>query len=237
LLCKPIEPDALHQTLARWLPGLSDAPVPTTPEQDEDSLRGLEMNGVDFTQTNHKTREQYLHLLSLYALDARKNGNLYRRRVTQDTCDAYRIWVHALKSASANIGAMELSALAKKQEEAAKHEDLDAIAQGAPVLFAHYDAVVQEINRVLQAQTETAAAEQTLREPISLTQLKKDLGQALDYLEDFEAKESAKVVEHLLQCDLSQTTRHTLDEVKEKLQLYEDDEAETLLRQAIAQAS
>ena len=54
--------------------------------------------------------------------------------------------------------------------------------------------------------------------------------EALQALEHFRSKDSREKVEWLLEHDLEGELKQRLQEVKRRLQLYEDDEAEELLR-------
>ena len=56
---------------------------------------------------------------------------------------------------------------------------------------------------------------------------------ALDNLENFQSKECARQIEHILEYRLDMDTETKLEKVKELLKLYEDDTAEQMLRKLI----
>ena len=58
----------------------------------------------------------------------------------------YGIYVHALKSTSKMIGAMELSELALRLEEAAKNNDVELIKGKHELMMKRYEAVTKAIN-------------------------------------------------------------------------------------------
>jgi CheY-like chemotaxis protein/HPt (histidine-containing phosphotransfer) domain-containing protein len=234
-LTKPIDDDQLYQLLARWIPEEQrhplDAPV-ETPEMTAEEIASLQIPGIDLETSgicHGKTKAQYLQLLSLYCLDGKKNGPVWKAG-WESQVDGYRIWVHGLKSASANIGALELSALARAQEDAAKQGDVETIRSGISGLFTVYEKLLNDIAHVLEAQESAGAVEE---DTLDSEQLQAGLRQALEALEDFRSKESAQIVSELLRHHIPDENRELLCQVKERLQVYEDDEAETLLRKAV----
>jgi CheY-like chemotaxis protein len=237
VLAKPIDPDQLHRLMDRWVPQelrqAQTAPAPE-PGMTAEELRSLQMEGIDLTGTGigrGKTKAQYQQLLSLFYLDGKKSLTAWQP-VDEDRLEEYRIWVHGLKSAAANIGAMEVSALAREQENAAKAGDLETIRTRSPALFDRYGRVLAEIARVLEDPGEQGTEERDALDP---EQLQAQLRQALELLEDFQTKECAQRVELLLGYRLPQQTRTLLNQVRDKLRMYADDEAEEQLREAIAQ--
>jgi HPt (histidine-containing phosphotransfer) domain-containing protein len=210
-------------------------------EMTQEDIASLRMDGVDLEGTGicrEKTKTQYSHLLSLFYLDGRKAMSLWQsskeHRVWQtrspEQLEEYRIWVHGLKSAAASIGAMGLSAMAREQENATKAGDMETIRTNTPAMFEAYQKILMEIARVLRNEEQP---EDESEPPLDMETLKKGLQQALSLLEDFHAKECAHKVEELLRHRISEETHELLTQVKEKLQMYEDEEAENLLREFV----
>jgi CheY-like chemotaxis protein len=235
VLAKPIDPDRLHQLLERWVPpelrqAASGAAPATGMSQEE--LQSFQIEGIDLVSTGiarGKTKAQYQQLLSLFCLDGKRSLTIWQN-VDEDRLEGYRVWVHGLKSASANIGAMELSALAREQENAAKAGDLETVRARSPLLFERYGRLLEALDRALQAPGDEA---QAALPPLEPGQLLAQLRQALELLESFQSKECARRVQQLLGYRLPQQTRALLHEVQEKLRMYEDDEAEEKLQEAV----
>lgn len=61
--------------------------------------------------------------------------------------DNYRITVHALKSTSLNIGAKELSEMAKSSEFACKDGDFDKVREQHPALMKRYRSLLEALRR------------------------------------------------------------------------------------------
>jgi CheY-like chemotaxis protein len=234
VLTKPIDPDQLDRVLDRWVPQeLRQAPAGTAPRgMTAEEIQSFQMEGIDLAGTGiaeGKTANQYRQLLQLYYVDGKKNLTAWQD-VDAGRLEAYRIWVHGLKSASANIGAMEVSALAREQENAAKAGDLETVHAHAPELFDRYGRLLEEIARVRKEPGQESAP---ALPPLEADARRERLRQALELLEDFESKECAQMVEELLDYALPPEIREMLEDVREKLQMYEDDEAENLLRRLL----
>ena len=177
--------------------------------------------------------EEFLDLLELYCMDGKRKTELLRQLADADI-QRYQIEVHGLKSASANIGAMELSAMARAQENAAAKGDSAFIAREFPALLKVYEALLQNIQSFLEQRRQEGDAEDAKLPPLTAQELKEQIGTALDQLEHFRSRECAEGVEEILCHELSEEMRERLEQIQTQLKLYEDDNAEELLRQLLA---
>ena len=143
------------------------------------------------------------------------------------------IEVHGLKSVSANIGSMRLSAAAKEMEAAAGRRDEDYIKAHFYQLMENYEKQVIAIQTFLETWEERADGEKELLPAPEPEQLKAKVAEALEQVETFHSKECAAIVEELLNHRLDDRTTECLREVKKQLRLYEDDMAEQLLRELL----
>lgn len=175
--------------------------------------------------------EGFLELLDLYRMDGQRKTALLRELAGSDL-SRYQVEVHALKSASANIGAMELSAMARAQEEAAGAGDPALIAQGFPPLLETYEALLANIGAFLDGRRQREARTERLP-ALPAGELLAQVKAALEQLENFRSQECAAIVEELLRHGMSQETEDGLLKIQAQLKLYEDDNAEELLRQLI----
>ena len=142
--------------------------------------------------------------------------------------------MHGLKSASANVGAMELSVQAKEHEEAANRGDLDFIAHHFAELKSCYDRQVDAIKRFLdQRQAVAEEAEGDTGLSIDQGAFKGQLKSALEKLESFKSKDCAHIIEGLLKYQLDPNEMTKLREIQDQLRMYEDDKAEELLNELI----
>ena len=166
----------------------------------------------------------FAELLELYHMDGARKVNLLRELVDTDL-KCYQIEVHGLKSASAGIGAMEVSALAREQENAAAKGDQAFISEKFSLLMGTYETLLANIGTFLREREEREKLPSLLP-----GELRERTAKALDDLEHFRSPECAEGVEELLLHELPGEVEERLMRIREQLKLYEDDNAEELLR-------
>jgi CheY-like chemotaxis protein len=123
-LAKPIDVSKLDEILDRWLPrekresGSLESGVLPTPHSLLPVISGLDTeHGIKMTGG---TLSAYREVLSFFRKDAEERLPLFQTAPNADALPAFVTQVHALKSASASIGAGELSAQAAALESAGK---------------------------------------------------------------------------------------------------------------------
>ena len=234
-IAKPLDRKELHQLLLRWVPeerrqareGGSEEGRALAPSSF--AIPGIDMEAAARYCSGDEAG--FLDLLELYHMDGERKAALLAELAGTDV-SRYQVEVHALKSASANIGAMELSAMARAQEEAAGAGDAALIAQGFPPLLETYEALLAEIGSFL-AQRRKQGAQAEKLPALSPEELRSRTRAALERLEDFRSQECAAIVEDLLLHHMPQAAEEGLLEIQAQLRLYEDDNAEDLLRQLL----
>ncbi len=242
-ITKPLDRTALHNLLVKWIPEDLRKPqtkIPATQETDEPvnqtlSFSDIHIEGVDIGEaTAHFTGapEDYLELLELYDTDGKRKLELLRNLLAEEDFHNYKIEVHGLKSASANLGIMELSRMAKAHEEAADRGDLTFILDNYEELLLLYEKQLWYIEEFLSHRQEAAEpavnAKGVQAEPDFLML---QLNAALQNLKNFRSRECANKIEELLKFQLPPSVGDCLKEVQKQLKLYEDDAAELLLSQ------
>ncbi len=235
-ITKPLDRKSLNELLKRWIPTERRRERPAElpfqrrdPQPDMFRIKGIDVSFA--AQHSMNDAESYREILSLFCLDGKRKTVLLQDLIRQDDLKGYETEVHGLKSASANIGALELSALAKAQELAARSEDRSAIEQGFPTLLRAYKEQLSNIQAFLSGEP-TVPEEDSLPEMDRETVVK-EVGDALERLENFRSKECAEKIAGLLQHKLSKDLTAQLREIQNQLKLYEDDEAEKLLHQLL----
>jgi DNA-binding response OmpR family regulator len=121
-LSKPIEMSKLSEIVERYVPRekrakAARAPKPSAPPAETglnieglDTVRGLALTGG--------TKEGYIKVLETFCRDALKRLEILSKAPGEATLPFFVTQVHSLKSASASIGADEISHLAADLEEA-----------------------------------------------------------------------------------------------------------------------
>ena len=144
----------------------------------------------------------------------------------------YCVEVHALKSASANIGAMDVSNMARAQEKAAADGEKEFIARQFPALLEAYEELLMNIELFLGQRRQQKSGEKLTA--LSARELKEQAGAALNDLENFRSRECAAGVESILCHELPRDVEEAFREIQRQLKLYEDDNAEALLRELLS---
>ncbi len=234
-IAKPLDRKALNQLLLHWVPEErrrdgSGEQESQALDPDEFQIKGVDISAVMryFTGDN----ASFTDLLELYYIDGRRKSQLLCDLVETDI-QRYQTEVHGLKSASANIGAMELSDMAREQENAAARGDTEYINQQFPMLLEAYEKLLFEIGLFLEKRRQSDGTAEKLP-ALSVQELQEQVGKALDELEGFRSKECAATVETILLHQLPQDVEDSLRQIQEQLKLYEDDYVEELLRELIS---
>ena len=114
----------------------------------------IEIQGVDFQHglsMTGGTIEKYINVLSMYRTDVENKMPLIKTMPDKDSLRAFAIQVHALKSASATIGAASVSAMALQLETAAKAGDYTFIENNLNKFAADMENLVAGIKNALQS--------------------------------------------------------------------------------------
>jgi signal transduction histidine kinase/CheY-like chemotaxis protein/HPt (histidine-containing phosphotransfer) domain-containing protein len=131
-LSKPIETGKLNELMEKWIPSVSRISVsPGGPGEARQDAHALNIEGLDVESGLRRTggsMKNYREVLRIYCRDAESSLPALEN-ITEDKLADFTIRAHALKSASANVGAAALSAEAAFLEEAGKKRDLRVIRE------------------------------------------------------------------------------------------------------------
>lgn len=234
-IAKPLDRRELSQLLARWVPEERREAAVEEEEAPPTDLSVFQIEGIDTDAASRYyvgDEAGFAGLLELYHMDGQRKRTLLPELAASDI-PRYQVEVHGLKSASANIGAMDVSNMARAQENAAAQGDRSFIARQFPALMEEYEKLLENIGSFLERRRRDAPQEETLP-PLSPQELEERVRTALDELVHFRSKECAGIVEDLLRRELPQDAAEGLREIRGQLKLYEDDNAETLLNQLLS---
>lgn len=155
-LAKPVSIDQLRECLASWLPSASADQAPSGSALSsavQDEVKEANMMVLDdavLQELREIMQEDYVSLLKTYIGNSPGLVDELRRAMARHDVEAMVIPMHSLKSSSANVGAMAVSALARQGETYARADDFEAASR-----------VVKEI------ETAFTDAQRALREHIS----------------------------------------------------------------------
>lgn len=240
-LAKPVDREPMYWMLDKWIPDDRKVYEDEPKENDEENVcekdfSDIVIDSIDIRKVmeyHTGTVEDYLELLSLFYMDGLKKTKYLQELLECEDMKNYRIEVHALKSASANIGAMELSAKAKVQEDAAAAQDVETVRDTYDELMELYQKLLAEIKLLLEKKGRFGAEDDTDKPEIAPDVMQEGIREALALVSRFKSKQCAEKVEWLLGHKLPAGIREALLETRTKLKMYEDDDAEDILREMV----
>ena len=104
-------------------------------------------NGIAMTGG---TPERYRQVLALFCKDTEKRLPFLQAAPDADSLPMFVTQVHALKSASASMGAAQISSMAAELEAAGRAEDLALIQEKLPPFVERLEELVKNISAVLE---------------------------------------------------------------------------------------
>lgn len=233
-IAKPLDRKELNQLLLRWVPEKYRQRESGEGESNPLDPSDFRIDGVDMEvamKYYSGDEEGFADLLELYFMDGKQKIKLLQELVESDIL-RYQIEVHGLKSASANIGAMNVSSMARAQENAAVQGDREFISGQFPALLAEYETLLANIGQFLEQRRQEAARKEKLPCP-PIRELREQTATALEELKHFRSQECSERVEKILLYELPKDMEERLLQIREQLKLYEDDNAEELLDQLL----
>ncbi|MCL1894475.1 MAG: ATP-binding protein [Holophagaceae bacterium] len=183
-ISKPVELHKLHTILALWIPEEKQEKSEAFDTETEEFV--FQIDNVDVAKgvSNLGGKvESYLKALKVY----QKDGEEKLRQIPQTLKDGdirlYITCVHALKSASAYIGATKLSEKARALEESGHSKNMGYIEEHTGVFLEELDGVVQAVSKVI---SEVDANRTTVEEGGDLSDTYEMIGKLRDALESFD---------------------------------------------------
>ena len=189
-LVKPIDSRVLEALVRDYLP---EALVTAceSPEESEDEageFAFVHINGAMGLRRCGSDPQKYLNILRVYlSSGAQDSGNL-EYACSRNDWPAYALEVHALKSASATIGAEELSAAAREMELAARSENETYIKAHHGQMMELYARVLRELEDYLPVISPSAETENLGR--LSEEKLEEELDALRSCLRDYLLKDA-----------------------------------------------
>ena len=127
-----------------------------------------------------------------YADEVEMRADEIEMFLVEDDLTNYVIHVHALKSLSKTIGAMELSELAKELEDCGTAQNMEVIHEKTPILLKNYRELGKKLKEYeRQKNGENFAGDGELREedlqPLDKKKLEEQLKQLVSCLEEYDS--------------------------------------------------
>jgi CheY-like chemotaxis protein len=161
-LSKPIDTTKLNAILEKWIPKekqkdpVKDTKKDTAADKPgaggQDASKEIAIDGVNVKKGMSLTggiTKSYLKILSLFYKDGVEKIGEIKTCLEANNIPLYAVYVHALKSAAAIIGAERLSEAAKALEYAGKQGNLAFIQANNDVFIKDLETLLYNINVVL----------------------------------------------------------------------------------------
>jgi CheY-like chemotaxis protein/HPt (histidine-containing phosphotransfer) domain-containing protein len=233
-LSKPIDSFKLNQILERWLPKEKQLQIPDMPNTgfiipENSSNEGLALlqkkldtkKGIDMAGGSV---ESYFKILAVFCQDADNKIQEIGRSLEIEDLSLYTIYLHALTSACANIGAEDLSKLARELEAAGKKGD-------AGFIHTHNSNLIMDLKELLSIikTSQKVTAEVDPNEKTDIDMLKKSLSGLKAALEDFDSAKIQEAVGGLQKFARASDVGATMEVILQNVLIGEYDEATALI--------
>ncbi|MEE5991175.1 MAG: response regulator, partial [Lachnospiraceae bacterium] len=197
-ITKPIDPDRLEGMLLHYLPKGKIAPASDESTDDDyvlpDFLFHLSEIDVGSGLAHCGNAKSYMTTLKMYMDTAEKNADeIEKFRIAGDIRNT-TIKVHALKSTSRVIGALELGEFAAEMEKAGDQEDTKTLDAKLPDLIAQYRKLAAELK---QLNEQDGAEDNDERPLITLQELSEAYKTLSEFCESFDFDSVVHVAESL----------------------------------------
>ncbi|MCL1956450.1 MAG: ATP-binding protein [Fibromonadales bacterium] len=153
-MSKPIDTKKLDSILDKWIPKEKREKASEEIKSDIDSEIKIKIDGVDVKKgiiMTGGTFESYVQTLAVFHKDGLKKIEEIKQCLETDNYSLYTTYVHALKSASASLGALDLSEQAKALEIAGRQEDSSFIRLNNPDFLTSLETILNDIGTALNS--------------------------------------------------------------------------------------
>ena len=229
-LSKPIDTMQLNIVLDKWIPKEKQMKLEKFIESpQQETVVDFKIAGVNVKNgltMSGGTIESYLKTLAIFSKDALEKIKTIRKCIETENLHLYVIYVHALVSASANIGAENLSNAAKILETAGKQGNTLFIKESSEQFLTDLEILRNNINAVL-ANTKDHESESSL----DMELLKTELTLLKTALNDFDSIAIKKSVDNLRKISQSadDDTAQEIDNIMQNVLIGNFDIVETLI--------
>jgi PAS domain S-box-containing protein len=154
--CKPVSEAAFTALLQRWLP---DELPPTqrrarAPLSSAEEVHVLDLEVIERLQRTAEVTNpaMFPEILRAFTSDTRSRIAALREALAQADCEALRVSAHALKGASANLGARPMAQLADRLQALGREGSIEGAASLLDQLQTAFSDVQAALERILTAQ-------------------------------------------------------------------------------------
>jgi len=229
-LAKPIEVSKLDKILERWIPDAKRKKVKDyalkNPASSIPVVSHLIIPGVDTAKGIAKTGgtlKGYQQVLSLFRKDAKDRLPLLQTVPDDKTLPMFITHVHALKSASASLGALEISMEATQLETAGKARDMTFIEENLSTFAERLTELTENIDAVLDLQDMWENVEDET--PVDISTYLPILRELVEAMKSQNVFETERILDELGKKPLDSNARKTLEKISDDVLVADFDSA------------
>ena len=227
-LSKPIDTTKLNAILEKWIPKGKQKRSLTnddeiTAEVNVESFEEIQIEGLNnkkglfFSGGKEKS---FVETLGIFHKDGLEKIKDINDCLDKGNLELYTIHVHALKSASANIGAEALAETAAILEQAGERQDKEYIGAHTPAFLAALEVMLRDIMNVLVIRQSKIE-----KDSYDTKEFNMELSILKEALKSFDAGTINKSVENLENIVRSGSVRRHILDISEKILIGEYEEA------------
>ena len=225
-LAKPIEISKLNAILKKWLPEDKQKPQTETEviEAGYFEIRGLNTR-IGITNSGG-TSDAYNEILAIYVADCENRLNDLEKYHKNGDLRALTICVHAIKSASANIGAIEISTMAAALEAAGRVSDTAHIDASLLPFFDSLSSLLGNIREYLNSIRKEGTVQD---KPADSDFLKSSLAEITVYMNNFDLDMAETALMKLYTYQWDEAVFERIYKIKEYIDIFDYDAIETTI--------
>jgi len=234
-LSKPIDTVRLNIVLERWIPKekkkQSLADDNNKVEIKNEASVKIEIEGLNVEKGifySGGAEKAYLETLALFHKDGIEKIESINNSLNNDDLNLYTIHVHALKSASANIGAEALSKAAAILEQAGERQDKEYIEEHTQEFLASLETMLHNIMDVL-----VLRQDKTENDKHDIGELRSELSILKDALESLDAGTINKSIENLGNIVHSGSIKSRILDISDKVLVGEYEDAMDIIEKLL----
>jgi signal transduction histidine kinase/CheY-like chemotaxis protein/HPt (histidine-containing phosphotransfer) domain-containing protein len=229
-LSKPINTIKLNTILEKWIQKekqiVSTGNDETVQTMNNELSKGFEIDGVDIKKgiaMTGGTVEHYLETLAVFNNEGLEKIKEIKTCIEKSDIPLYTTYVHALKSASASIGASEISETAKSLEHAGINNDIIFIEKNNDEFLKKFEVLLNSIRDALS--NNVVAGKGVSTEGLSSESIKEKLISLKEALIDMDTITADKMLNEFSMESLENELKETLSKISQSILLCEYDDA------------
>ena len=227
-LAKPIEISKLNAVVTHWIPAEKQLRIQAR-EIAADEI-DFEISGISASAgVAHAggSLDTYCEILKTYVADCEKRRGEIAESYEKEDFKLLTIYAHALKSASANIGAEDFAREAARLEMAGKNDDIAYIREN----YAHFLDQLSEVITSVKIHLENCRCDEgkksaTSNKTADMEHLKENLRDIEAAIENIDFDRVEAILEDLFSYQWDQVIFDLLNKIKTEMSMFDYDEAE-----------